>query len=134
MFNIKVVGRSDLPTATFYKLEAGVVYIRYKPFEGEFDLNDAKRHTKALESLVGSQGQHIILDFRGVNPAFSNEAREHFAKGQVHSPLRKSQAIVIDGLAQKIVANFYMKFNKPDCPVEIFNNPEDALKWSIAQD
>ena len=59
----------------------------------------------------------------------SNEARDYFAHNKAHSKLRLSQAIVIDGLAQKIVGNFYKNFHRPACPVELFSNEEDAIKW-----
>jgi len=132
--DIEEVRRIDLPTATFSKLENGSIYIKYKPSDDDFDLEDAKRHSEALEKLDPKEGHHVVVDFRGVEPRFTNEAREYFARNRSHSSLRKSQALVIDGLAHRIVANFYMKFNKPDCPVKIFEKPEDAMEWSQSLD
>lgn len=40
-------------------------------------------------------------------------------------------AIVITSLAQKIIANFYLKFNKPDKPTRIFTNLENGLNWVL---
>jgi hypothetical protein len=119
----------NLPTATFRKLKNDVILVKYKQRDEEFSLEDAKRHTEAVHRLDGGKPKHIILDFRGVDVQFSNEARDYFAAGSKHSPLRKSQSIVINSLAHKIVANFYMKFNKPDCPVRIFETPAEAEAW-----
>lgn len=38
-------------------------------------------------------------------------------------------AIVISNFAQKIIANFYLKFNKPAKPTKIFTSTEKALEW-----
>jgi len=38
-------------------------------------------------------------------------------------------AIVIRNLAQKIIADFYLKVNKPQMPTKIFYSVEKALDW-----
>lgn len=38
-------------------------------------------------------------------------------------------AIVISNFAQKLVADFYLRFNKPKMPTKIFNSREKALEW-----
>ena len=38
-------------------------------------------------------------------------------------------AVVISNFAQKIIANFYIKFNKPQSPTKVFNSTEKALEW-----
>jgi len=38
-------------------------------------------------------------------------------------------AVVINNFAQKMIANFYLKFNKPKKPTKIFNSSEKALEW-----
>lgn len=38
-------------------------------------------------------------------------------------------AIVIRNLAQKIIADFYLKVNKPKKPTKIFYSVEKALEW-----
>lgn len=127
--NYRELDSIDLRTATFVKLEGDMIWVKYKPIDEEFTVEDAKKHSEALSELDGGVAKHLIIDFRGVEVNFSNEAREYFAKSQDHSSLRKSQALIIDSLAHKLVANFYKKFNKPDCPVMIFNSPKDAVEW-----
>lgn len=38
-------------------------------------------------------------------------------------------AVVISNFAQKIIANFYIKFNKPKMPTKVFTSTEKALEW-----
>jgi hypothetical protein len=32
-------------------------------------------------------------------------------------------------MAQKILANFYIKINKPERPTKFFNNKDEAINW-----
>lgn len=119
----------ELSTAFFIRLEHDIVWIRYKDLTEEFDLSMAREHTKVLGRLTGGQPVHVIIDFRDLDMSFSNEARFHFAQNEQHSALRLSQALILSSLAHRIVANFYLKFNKPNCPARIFGAPADALEW-----
>ncbi len=40
-----------------------------------------------------------------------------------------AQAIIIHSLAQRIVANFMIKFFKYPCPCRLFDGKEEAVKW-----
>lgn len=126
----KVLRGAETETASFYLLEGDVAWIRYKEKEEEFGIQEAKRHTEVLDALNEGNPVHVVVDFRGLDILFSHEAREYFAANEAHGSVRASQAIILSGLAHKIVANFYLKFNKPDCPARIFYAPEDALLWT----
>jgi hypothetical protein len=119
----------ELPTAKFSKLEHNIVWVQYKNLEHEFGLSDAHAHTNAVDFLSKGASVHLVLDFRESDVSFANEARTYFANNPKHAQLRMSQAIVVNSLAHNLVANFYMKFNKPTCPVSIFSDPEKAVEW-----
>ena len=40
-----------------------------------------------------------------------------------------AEAYVIESLAHKIIANFYMKFNQPKVPTQFFKTKEEAVVW-----
>lgn len=42
-----------------------------------------------------------------------------------------SDAIVIDNLSQKIITDFYLKFNKPVKPTKIFYSLNKAIGWTL---
>ena len=42
-------------------------------------------------------------------------------------------AVVINNVAQKIIANFYLKFNKPGMPTKIFPSTDKALDWIFSE-
>ncbi len=46
-----------------------------------------------------------------------------------NDPYSKADAFVIQSIAQKLVANFYIKMVTPERPTKFFTVKEDALKW-----
>ncbi len=126
------LGLIELPSANIVELDQDIVIIYYKEVEEEIDIEEARKHTEAIYELRDGKPCSLIINFLEVQVLFTNAAREYFAHNERHSAIRLSQAIVIDGLAQKLVANFYKTFNKPNCPVELFSNEADALKWSLS--
>ncbi len=119
----------DLPSATISELDDDIVRVLYKDHGEEIDLEEAMAHTAAIEAIRHGRPCHLIINFLESTVNISNQARDYFAHNKNHSKLRLSQAIVIDGLAQKIVGNFYKNFHRPDCPVELFTSEADAIKW-----
>jgi|SRR5690554_544177 len=131
--NLSVIQKVEMPTATFVEMEHDIIMIHYKNFDEEIDLKKAQEHTKLICDLRNNKPCYIILNFLNVNVVFSNQARDHFATDPSYSQIRLSQAMIIEGLAQKIVANFYRSFHKPNCPVEFFSNEKDAIIWTLSQ-
>lgn len=129
---LKELKSTELPTARFVELERDIVLIIYKDHSEEVDLENAKTHTDTIYKLRNGKPCHIILCFLEGQVVFSNAARDYFAQNERHSAIRLSQAIIIEGLAQKIVANFYKTFHKPSGPVELFSNLPEAIKWTLS--
>lgn len=46
-----------------------------------------------------------------------------------NNPYSKADAFVIKSMSQRILANFYVKINKPERPTKFFNSKEDAIIW-----
>lgn len=59
---------------------------------------------------------------------YSKKTREASASEE-YSGGRIALAIIINSLAIKILADIYLRINKPFCPTKAFKNKEDALKW-----
>ncbi len=43
-----------------------------------------------------------------------------------------ADALVIQSQAMKIIANFYLRFNKPSRPTKIFTDREEGLNWLLS--
>ncbi len=53
---------------------------------------------------------------------------KHLSKNG-NDPYSSADAFVIQSIAQKLVANFYIKIVGPERPTKFFTSKEDALKW-----
>jgi hypothetical protein len=60
-------------------------------------------------------------------------AREIISKHVEYSKIRIAEAFLINSLANLLIANFYIKFNRPPNPTKVFNNLESALEWLRSQ-
>lgn len=63
---------------------------------------------------------------------FTNEGREYSKQNELAFP-KICNAFVVKSLAHKLIANFYLKFNKPVYPSKVFSNMEDAETWCLEQ-
>lgn len=83
--------------------------------------------TDSYETILESQRfplLHIIEDYVTID----KEARE-YAASEEGLRYSKVEAFVINSLAHKILANFYMKVNKPSVPTKFFRSREEAEDW-----
>lgn len=58
----------------------------------------------------------------------TKEARENAVAMENQIPI-SATAIVIQNLAQKIIADYYYKINKPKKPLKIFKNIDKGIEW-----
>lgn len=73
---------------------------------------------KKIPNLV-LMGKHSTADKEG----------RAFSVSEKGSRFRNADAFVITSLAQKIVANFYLKIEKPSVPTRFFTKEEEAVEW-----
>ncbi len=66
--------------------------------------------------------------FSDVEPEIREWAADSSGNHYTHS-----DAIVIGSLSQKIISDFYLRFNKPVKPTRIFYSLEKAAEWTRAQ-
>jgi hypothetical protein len=81
----------------------------------EFSLSDVKETTEAVGELTGGKKAPLLI-MAGSLSAVSNEARKFMA---TEESLKYSiaEAFVINTITQRILLNFYLKFDKPPIPL-----------------
>lgn len=124
-----IVDERETPYAFFRLYENDLVYILYKPGDDELDVSFAEEQMHHFKNLCKGIPKHLIVDFSDTHVSFTPEARRHFAENDDHNNLRLSHVIIVKSLAQRIVANFYMKMNKPKSPTKIAASLDQALEW-----
>ena len=91
-----------------------------------FEINDLKQLVEFQKEISGKKLPVLILCLPDTHT--ESEMMGYMAKKE-NSPYSAADAFVIFSLAQKILANTYLKFNKPERPVKFFNTKDEALKW-----
>lgn len=82
--------------------------------------------TGAFRQVSGKRMPVLVLcpEFATTN----NEVMKFLSKNE-NFPLSKGGAYVVHSIAQRIMANFYLKMITPERPTKFFNNKEEAITW-----
>ena len=92
----------------------------------EFKIEDLKNLVSAQIELGGFKLPALILCSE--HATTDAELLKTLSKN-ANNPFSKADAFVIKSMSQKILANFYIKINKPERPTKFFNNKEEAIDW-----
>ncbi|PCH92559.1 MAG: hypothetical protein COB85_08035 [Bacteroidetes bacterium] len=75
----------------------------------------------------------LLIDISDVFFSSSNEAMKVFSQDSELVKLRVAQAIVVDNLAIKLLANFYIKVARPPGEAKLFKRMSEAVSWLSEQ-
>ena len=78
---------------------------------------------------IGKGKKLPVLNISGKYTSASKDAREFTARAEFSIDCISAEAFVVNSVAQKIMANFYLRINKPKVPTAFFNNEKDAIIW-----
>lgn len=92
----------------------------------EFTVDDLKTLVKGQRDLGARLMPALVLCSE---QASTNIELLNILAKNVYNPYSTADAFVLRSMAQKILANFYIKINKPERPTRFFNDPENALIW-----
>lgn len=120
----------DLEKSVISLFDNKIVKIRFK--DGvDFILEDAIIANQTMFDLAGGLPFLSLVDTIDVRGQISKKAMEHFAKDALTKGVRVAEAIVVDSLHNRILANFYLKFTKSHNPVRVFNSMDKAINWLL---
>lgn len=88
---------------------------------------DARNMVNTFKKIKGEEKSALLIIYEEDN-MFSKEAREYISSDEVSEVLR-ADAMVIKGLALRIIGNGYLKINKPKRPTRLFNSKDAAVEW-----
>jgi hypothetical protein len=115
-----------LQKSTVTLLDDGIIRIHINA-GCEIELTDAIFIVEAMEKLGGGKKYPILID-AGEFSSVDQEARIFSASAESNI-YTVADAIAYCNLAQKLLANFYLKHNKPLVPTQVFSNKREAIAW-----
>ncbi len=118
----------ELEKAHLYLIEEGFTLLQFKD-QVDFEIEDAIEVDDKTYEFVEGKSFVTLVDARNIRSNMSHEAREFFATDKKIVAIRKAQAIVVNNLHSRLIANFYMTFHKPANPIKIFNDYDKAENW-----
>lgn len=121
----------DIETRISYitKLASDVVRVEVKK-DIEPELEDLEENYSAYQTLFSDNKLYFLVIFNKGSTT-SLEVRNKFASKQ-RSAFKIAEAIVVNSISHKLIANFVLKVQKPKHQMKIFNNEKDALEWLLA--
>jgi hypothetical protein len=93
----------------------------------DIDLKEGVEIVDAIGKLTEGK-KALILNIGGDGTSATPEARK-FSASPAGVKFTKADAFVTTSLAQKILGNFYLNFNKPPVPSQIFDEVDKAIEW-----
>jgi hypothetical protein len=84
-----------------------------------------------MKNWVSSQTQEaklVNLILFGNGSSASREARE-YASSPEGNDITIGSALIVKNLAQQLIIDYYIKFNRPMYPTRAFYNKEKAIAW-----
>ncbi len=122
----EIVDSIDSPEAIVRLRRDGIVHITFKK-DIIFDVEAQLRHLDINNKITGGKKSYFIYDAEE-NVTITKEARDNATKIEHLAPV-KGTVVVANNLAYRIIANFYIKFNKPKTPFKVVDSFEKAVDW-----
>lgn len=126
--SIHIIKEIDSKEANIALKSNGIVYVLFKD-DCILDIDLQFRLLDSYNKITDGKLMPFIF-LAAQNVTITKEARDNATSLESISPLGASAAIV-NNLAYKLIANFYMKLNKSKRPFKTFSNEVDAVEWLL---
>ena len=118
----------ELGHSTIQLREDGIIEVNFAD-ELLLDVTECKELLSNYSSILSNKKVPILHVF-GKYMNVTKEARD-FSASPEGLEYSLAEAYVLNSLAHKILANFYIKFNKPKVPTQFFTTKEEATVWLL---
>ncbi len=118
----------ELEKAFLYLVGDNLTILKFKD-NVSFKLEDAVEVNEITFNWIKGKSFTTLVDATNIRSDISEEAKDFFSNDKKITDLQKAQALVLNSLHNRIIATFYMKFQKPSMPVKIFSDIDKALDW-----
>lgn len=111
--------------------DRGFLRIAFNDTEDEIEFDEIKQQVDACYILTEGRPIPVLIDVRNGRKNLSPEARSYAGKNNPYKHLKLAEALLINSFPQRLMANFFMKFNKHHHPSKVFTREEAAVKWLL---
>ena len=93
----------------------------------DFTLQDAQETIAAAIKLSEGKPYPILVDLTGLK-SINKEARNYFGE-EVTSHDLSAVGLLVSSAVTQVFGNFFLRFNRPEIPVRLFNSEAEAISW-----
>lgn len=123
---MKAPNKIETQTALIH-IQNDILFLIYKE-KADIGIEEITENLEARKKLQEHKKMLTLVDVREVWN-YSDDARK-IVSGDEFKKITLAMALVVGySLPVKIVANFFMKINKPNYPTKLFKSEEKALEW-----
>ncbi|NQX97414.1 MAG: hypothetical protein HRT73_05980 [Flavobacteriales bacterium] len=91
------------------------------------EVEDIKK-IKETNLKITNGKKYGVISYTGINSSVSTEGRKYLASRKIEKN-KLAAAYIITQLPQRLLFNFFIKFNKPSVLTKSFSEQQAALKW-----
>jgi hypothetical protein len=125
---IQIIKTKDIGSSVLSLRSDGIMHISMKE-NVTLNLKDAEDMVRAFGEM-GDGKKFLLLFIAGTDTSVNTEAR-YYASTPEANRFTTASAFVVKSIAQKLLGNAYVTFNKPITPTRIFTNEQDGLEWLL---
>jgi hypothetical protein len=123
---VEIVSKAVVVPYYLYLRSDGIMYIRISSEKDE-SVELVKKMVEKMGEMVNYR-QAPMLARHEEFALPGKENRDYWATKEA-CPYSKADAFIINSVAMKLIANFYLKINKPERPTRMFTNEKEAIRW-----
>ncbi|NQX97735.1 MAG: hypothetical protein HRT73_07630 [Flavobacteriales bacterium] len=121
----------ELHSVTISLDKERVLLIKYK--DGVYvDIDEAEKIMEATVEIVGKTNFYLIVDARDILSSLDHNSRKFMSEHEVNE-FNIAQAIIVNNMPIRLLANFYLKFYKHNNPIRVFTDIDEGRKWVLSQ-
>lgn len=120
-----IVQDAIAPYYLFYRGD-GIMYIHVSS-EIEESVPIAMKMVEKLCEMTNHKKVPLLFNYDEF--ALPGKANREFWSKKEACPYSLADAFIVNSNALRLIANFYLKINKPERPTKMFTDEESAIKW-----
>jgi hypothetical protein len=93
------------------------------------DVPEQMKHLEALIKIANGRKLPFVVT-AGKHVNITPEARDNAIMIEDISPV-SATAVVVQNLAYRLIADFYLKINRPKTPYKVFTDQKAAFNWCL---
>ncbi len=103
----------------------GIIRLTWIP-NAEITLAAAKESVAVVETLSQGKVRPLLFVMRSIK-SMDREARAYYVSLEMKAA--NAIALLADSAVSQVIANFFLRINKPTIPTQMFTSETEALKW-----